>query len=499
MTQPFADALTWVPKSRALGATLGRAHDLARAQGHALVTLEHLLLALIEDPDAAAVLLACNIDLLSLNAAATTQVQQMPAHGAEMPEAAPGLQLILEYAVAAARQSRRTEVNGAIVLAAIVGEGKSEAARMLHALGITFEGTVQALRRASVPRPAAGEEAPAAVQEVVARPAPEPQPRYRPQPSEPSVAAPVQAAFDDDPVTTARRRIQAIRTGQPLPAAPANLPPVRVHEPAPSELSRRRAQQQSAMPRGNEPPSDWAPQPHAPPAIAARPVRMPPPVPPIVAPPMRQNGGAPGNGAFGHAHAPWADANPAAPTDVQPAYPPARLGPPVDPARVMERVPTRMRPRTPVTVEARMARSSVLGTLAALNAAAPDALTRAVTVRLKAPAGGFHVEPAAPETQWLDTRTAQREDDEVRWRWVVTPHGRGKHPLQLSIAIRTITADGIMIESVLPEQQVGVRIARDYGPVLRTCGGWLAAAILGASLALLGTGGWSAVLMALRS
>jgi len=32
MTQPFADALTWVPKSRALGATLGRAHDLARAQ-----------------------------------------------------------------------------------------------------------------------------------------------------------------------------------------------------------------------------------------------------------------------------------------------------------------------------------------------------------------------------------------------------------------------------------------------------------------------------------
>ena len=31
MTQPFADAVTWVPKSRALGVTLSQANEIARA------------------------------------------------------------------------------------------------------------------------------------------------------------------------------------------------------------------------------------------------------------------------------------------------------------------------------------------------------------------------------------------------------------------------------------------------------------------------------------
>ena len=89
MTQPFAYALTWVPKTRLLATTLTRAHDLARAQGHTAVSLEHLLLALIEDPDAAAVLLACSVDLLKLNAAVARHVQQHSVSEAAMPVADP--------------------------------------------------------------------------------------------------------------------------------------------------------------------------------------------------------------------------------------------------------------------------------------------------------------------------------------------------------------------------------------------------------------------------
>ena len=49
--------------SRSLATTIVRAKDYASAKGHRLVTLEHLLLALIEDEEAALVLVACKADL----------------------------------------------------------------------------------------------------------------------------------------------------------------------------------------------------------------------------------------------------------------------------------------------------------------------------------------------------------------------------------------------------------------------------------------------------
>ncbi len=52
--------------SRALEKTLRRALAIANERRHEFATLEHLLLALIDDPDAAAVMRACNVDLDSL-------------------------------------------------------------------------------------------------------------------------------------------------------------------------------------------------------------------------------------------------------------------------------------------------------------------------------------------------------------------------------------------------------------------------------------------------
>ena len=69
---------------------------------------------------------------------------------------APDMRRILEAAAAAARGGRRREINGAIVLAAIVGDGKSAAAQMLQRLGLTFEGAIRALQ--SKPAPARPEQ-----------------------------------------------------------------------------------------------------------------------------------------------------------------------------------------------------------------------------------------------------------------------------------------------------------------------------------------------------
>ena len=185
MTQPFADALTWVPKSRALGATLAQANDLARARGQGTVTLEHLLQSLIEDPDAAPVLEACQLDLQQLGQDIADHLKTLPASDQAMPAADPALLRILEYAVAAAQQSKRREVNGAIVLAAIVGEGKSTAAELLQKRGLTFQDTVRALQRTGAPRTPAGAPAatppavpPVALDDAEPRP-PTPRCRYR--------------------------------------------------------------------------------------------------------------------------------------------------------------------------------------------------------------------------------------------------------------------------------------------------------------------------------
>ena len=52
--------------SKSLEAALHRALELANERNHEYATLEHLLLALIDDRDAAAVMRACNVDIDTL-------------------------------------------------------------------------------------------------------------------------------------------------------------------------------------------------------------------------------------------------------------------------------------------------------------------------------------------------------------------------------------------------------------------------------------------------
>ena len=63
MPQSMAEELSSIPMSTHLGQSLERAHRFAREQSHRAVTLEHLLLALTDDAEAAVILESANIEL----------------------------------------------------------------------------------------------------------------------------------------------------------------------------------------------------------------------------------------------------------------------------------------------------------------------------------------------------------------------------------------------------------------------------------------------------
>jgi hypothetical protein len=153
MPQVFADEFKSFPISAQLGESLERAYRFAREQSHRLVTLEHLLLALTEDVEAAAMLQSASVDLGRLSADVSGYLggllEDMRAQSQTELRPDADLMRVLKAATTAAQQSRRRQIDGAIVLAAIVGDGKSAAAGLLKALGMTFEGAIRALQRAN--------------------------------------------------------------------------------------------------------------------------------------------------------------------------------------------------------------------------------------------------------------------------------------------------------------------------------------------------------------
>lgn len=117
--------------------SLNMAFVKASEQRHEFITVEHLLLALINNPSAREVLEACAADLpglvreLEAFIAQTTPV--LPLHD-RVRETQPTLsfQRVLQRAVFHMQSSGRNEVNGANVLVSIFSEQESQAAYLLH-------------------------------------------------------------------------------------------------------------------------------------------------------------------------------------------------------------------------------------------------------------------------------------------------------------------------------------------------------------------------------
>lgn len=150
MSQTFTERLGWMPKSESLRMTIARALNYAQERKHVEVTLEHLLLALIDDPSAAAILETCNINLGSLRSDVahhiSAELTDLIGLGEGDTQASEGIKKVMAHASAAAEQSQRAHIDGAIVLAALIGEGESQAARILTSFGLTFDVAVTNLK-----------------------------------------------------------------------------------------------------------------------------------------------------------------------------------------------------------------------------------------------------------------------------------------------------------------------------------------------------------------
>ncbi len=204
-----------VGRSPALDESLARAHQLAVAQGHAVVGLEHLLFALTDDPDGTAILDASNISIEKLRADVSGFIgrlsETMPAPPGVAPQPGADLLRILQLAGMAARQSQRRLMDGAIVLAAIIGDGNSPAAGLLKAHGLTFEAVIRVLSHVGAPRQ---QELPP---DVTRAPLPPPKPESKQVPALPQTAT-------EPPVAPPPSR--SIRAVEP-PSAEAMLASVR--------------------------------------------------------------------------------------------------------------------------------------------------------------------------------------------------------------------------------------------------------------------------------
>ncbi|MEM6496011.1 MAG: Clp protease N-terminal domain-containing protein [Pseudomonadota bacterium] len=619
-----------VEMSQNLRVTLQRAGTYATEQSHRFVTIEHVLLALNEDPEAELMLQACEIDQGRLHSDVSNYLGRLEDRLSPGEAAQPVLDTeaarIVNSAVIAAQKSRRSEVNGAIVLAAIIGDGQTPAAQMLLAQGLNFKAAIEALQTANSTAPeapplphtranaAAHQDQPTrapitaanddirqppastaedalaqarerirATQEAVRSnlplkpskmrpvangtdaaggsdqvPAPSPQREQdSPQPlqTEDSLArferrAPPQIQATDqeapkpdssggrseiadqngnqpalppqvpeskprppEPVLDALEEI----TEPPAPApppVPASAPPKsrsgNPGSPVPSQLRRPDPQQfeRTQPPHAQPYPRQPAPGAHPQPALTnAEGIRRPPPPSeqaPAYRPPPQYNpqvppaphGATPPGGppppadrrAFERAPAQQPPSN--LPVPVEPPVSQAS-GAPIHPGQLVENIPRRMTKGVAQIVEVRVARAD-LSNLAdgmqgqGLAQRHELVITQAMSLRLRAPNGGFFIETSSPETQWIENKLGLLSDDFASWRWTVTPQRTGRESLQLIVAARTVGGDGLMAETALPDQVFEVRISTNYKSLALRWTGWAAAAVIGGLFAKFG-------------
>ncbi len=113
----------------------------ARQKRHEFITVEHLLLALLDNPTAAEVLRACGADIDELRKGLTQHIaEQTPRIAADREvdtQPTLGFQRVIQRAILHVQSSGKKEVNGANVLVAIFGEKDSHAVYFLQQQGVT--------------------------------------------------------------------------------------------------------------------------------------------------------------------------------------------------------------------------------------------------------------------------------------------------------------------------------------------------------------------------
>ncbi len=151
--------------SSTLETAIHSALGLANERKHELATLEHLLLALLDEPDAARVMNACSVDLGELRTKLTKFLDEeldSLVSDIDGSEAAPttGFQRVIQRAAIHVQSSGRTEVTGANVLVAIFAERESHAAYFLQEQDMTRYDAVNYISHGVAKDPSFGEARP---------------------------------------------------------------------------------------------------------------------------------------------------------------------------------------------------------------------------------------------------------------------------------------------------------------------------------------------------
>src|SRR5881275_2334107 len=113
----------------------------ARQKQHEFITVEHLLLAMLDNPSAAEVLKACGVDLDELRGVLADFISEhtprLAAHSDADTQPTQGFQRVIQRAILHVQSSGKKEVTGANVLVAIFGEKESHAVYFLNQRGVT--------------------------------------------------------------------------------------------------------------------------------------------------------------------------------------------------------------------------------------------------------------------------------------------------------------------------------------------------------------------------
>jgi ATP-dependent Clp protease ATP-binding subunit ClpA len=122
--------------SRSLEQALHHAIKLASERHHEYATLEHLLLALMDDADASQVMKACNVDMDALKKSVQKYIDEdlstLVLDDSEEAKPTTGFQRVVQRAVLHVQNSGRDEVTGANVLVALFTERESHAVYFLQ-------------------------------------------------------------------------------------------------------------------------------------------------------------------------------------------------------------------------------------------------------------------------------------------------------------------------------------------------------------------------------
>jgi neural Wiskott-Aldrich syndrome protein len=142
-----------LPRTPYLDHTLRRARTAAEQRSHRYVTLEHLLLALLDDPDAAKLLQVTGADVAAIRSIAADAVNNRMASlvgpGGQQPSFSYRFASLFQCANENAKGLGRREIDGASALIAIAKDLESNASVILAANGFDPEAALKLMKTPS--------------------------------------------------------------------------------------------------------------------------------------------------------------------------------------------------------------------------------------------------------------------------------------------------------------------------------------------------------------